>query len=684
MSARADRAAARSRARPSPTAQAPEARTPTAAELAWIALPACALVSLAAIVVLGPPLGEALFAPGSDALWPASWWGAQGNPEPAKHGRYILAVLAPLLLVGAVLAGARRAPALRPRAIAAAVLASQVLAAAFVAVAILAQHDVILGDARLEPVFGLGAVLVAAGLVVAAVLALRRGEVVARIASLARETRGRRIAGAAIAAAFAALWLIEAVTTDRLIEDLGQMTWTLNDAFAVLNGRTPLVDYHNIYGKLVPFPAALALAAFGETTLVYTLTLTLASIASRLAVYAVFRRVVGSSLLALGLFLPFVATSAIGHIVIQAGLWPMRYAGAYLTLWLTARHVDGARPRQAWILFFVGGLVAINTVEFGVGALAATAAALLCARPPAAARDALRLGGEAVAGLLAAVVAVSALTLVRAGELPKVELLTEWPRIVTDLGWFSQPLPTLGMHLVLYATFVGARGVAAVRLARGAADRLLTSMLAWSGAFGLLAGGYYVGRPDQVKLYAMMSAWSLALGLLAVASVRALGNAGWRRPALGHLLVLFGFALSVCLIGRLPQPQDQVERLTRSMPAPSYRPYAKQFVAQRTRPGEAVVILLPLGHRIAHELGLRNVSPYVVETAIVTREQMRTVIDAARAEGARSIFVPQPGTLLLQEIEAPPQHLEALAAAGFRQRASVPGLVEMRSGPGRG
>ena len=41
------------------------------------------------------------------------------------------------------------------------------------------------------------------------------------------------------------------------------MTWTLNDAFAVLDGRTPLVDYHLIYAKLLPYPAALVLLAFG-------------------------------------------------------------------------------------------------------------------------------------------------------------------------------------------------------------------------------------------------------------------------------------------------------------------------------------------------------------------------------------------------------------------------------------
>jgi hypothetical protein len=677
MSTKADRATGR---RSDAAASAADARALTAAEVAWIALPPCALLSLAAILVLGPPLGEALFAPGGDPLWPVGWWNSAGNPEPAKHGRYLVATVAPLLLVAAVLGGMRRAPLMRSGTIRAGVLASEALVVGFVGFAVLVHHNVIVVGQRLEPVWGLGAALVAAALVATAAVALRRRAVAERIGALARETPARRIAALAVATLFAAAWLVEAVTTDRLSEDFGVMTWTLNDAFAVLNGRTPLVDYHNIYGKLVPYPAALALAAFGTTALVYTLILTLVSLLAMLAVYAVFRRVVRSSALALALFLPFVAASAIGHVVIQAGLWPMRYAGAYLMIWLTARQVDGAWPRQPWVLFFVGGLVAINTIEFGVGAVVATLAALLCARPPADPRAALRLCAEAAAGLLAAVAAVAALTLARAGELPKPELFTEWPRIFTDLGWFSAPLPTIGMHLALYATFAAAIAAATVRLARAAEDRLLTSMLAWSGFFGLLAGGYFVGRPDQVKLYAMVSAWSLALGLLTVVCVRALSARDWRRPAPAQLLVLFGFALTVCLIGRLPAPQDQVERLTRSTRAPTYRPYAKEFVRQRTRPGETVVILLPMGFRIAHELGLKNVAPYVVSNAIVTRGQMRTVIETARQEGVRSIFIPQPGTLLTQEIEAPPEHLGMLASAGFRQGTEVPGLIELRRG----
>jgi hypothetical protein len=93
------------------------ARTLGAAEVAWIALPPFALLAVAAIVLLGPPLGHAVFAPGSEQLWPPGWWETMGHPEPAKQGRYLVAALAPLLLAGTILVGARRGVRLRSRTV---------------------------------------------------------------------------------------------------------------------------------------------------------------------------------------------------------------------------------------------------------------------------------------------------------------------------------------------------------------------------------------------------------------------------------------------------------------------------------------------------------------------------------------------------------------------------------------
>ncbi len=653
--------------------------TPAPAELAWIAALPCALVALAAIVALGPPLGHVLFPRPSaaDALWPPHWEESQGHPAPVKQARYILAVLAPLLLAGVVVMAARRAPLLRPATVRALVRTSQLALLAFAVLAVLGQYDVVLGR-RVPHVFGFGALAGAAVLVAATLLALRRLDVAQRLAALARETAARRRIGFAVAAAASLIWLLQGIYTDALAEDIGTLDWTVNDAFAVLKGRTPLVDYHVLYAKLLPYPEALAMALFGTTGLVYTLLSTLLSLLALLAVYAIFRRLTHSSLLALALFVPFLALGDLRHTMAETEMWPMRYGGVYLMAWLTLRQLDGRRPRRVWTLSLVGSLLAINDLEFGMAALLATVVALVCAYPPPSARAALRLAGELAAGAAGAVAIVVAGTLVRAGALPDPALLLEWPRIFSRLGWFTLAMPVAGLHLAIYATFAAAIAVATVRLLRGAHDVLLTSMLAWSGVFGLVAGVYYVGRSDTVKLVSMFSAWGFALALLTIVVVRSLAAQGWRRPSLAQLLVLFGFALAICSILRAPSAVQQVRRLTAKLPPPVYRQYAERFVRAHTRPGERVAILLPMSDRIAYELGLDDVAPYGTEEALVTRWQIQTLIDQMRREHAHALF--------LKEGRISPAQLELFASEGFRtvatQRAEAApigfmGFIEM-------
>jgi hypothetical protein len=207
-------------------------------------------------------------------------------------------------------------------------------------------------------------------------------------------------------------------------------------------------------------------------------------------------------------------------------------------------------------------------------------------------------------------------------------------------------------------------------------------MLAWSGTFGLLAGSYYVGRSDDIKLYSLFSAWGLALALLTVACVRGLAARGWRAPTVAELLVLLGLALSACVVLRMPAPNEQLARLTRSQPAPSYRPAMERFVARHTQRGERVAILVPESFRIAYELGLTNVSPYVMSSAIVTRAQLRTLLDAIRREHVREVFMPAPGYVVLTDGASAPEHLRALRGAGFERGASQPGFLELRRAGG--
>jgi hypothetical protein len=666
-------------------------QTLNATAIAWIALIPCAAVAVAAIALLGPPLGHLLFSPGSQTLWPPGWREATGHAEPAKHGRYLIAVLAPALLVAAVLLGSRRQPSLPSRLVRVLTLTSQAAVLAFVVAFLLRQHVLHNVGQPAPPVFGPVTALVAAALLLVALLAMRRDDVAAWAAEHARETRTRRRVAFAIAVAFTAIWLLKVLMTDDLTGDLAglNLPFTMDDASAVLNGRTPLVDYHGIYAKLLPYATALVMAAVGSTIFVFTTWMALLDGLALIAVYATLRFVTRSSLLALALFLPFLATSDLGDARIDAGaitpftfaaMWPMRYGGAYLMAWLAARHVGGRAPRRVWPLFFVGGLVAIDNLEFGVGALVATLAALLCARPPRTLRAALALAGEAAAGLTGAIAAVCLLTLAHSGALPDPALLLEWPRIFTALGWFSIPLPATGLHLVLYATFVAAIAAAAVRLARRADDVLLTGMLAWSGVFGLLASGYFIGRPDTYKLDGILSAWAFALAMLTVLSVRTLAARGWRRPTVPELLVLFGFALSICSLREVSPPHEQISRLTRPLPTPVYEVTVREFVRPRTHPGQTVVMLVPMGHRIAQDLSLNNVAPYAFMNEIVTRRQMQTLIDTLRRERVRQLFLPEPHSGLRQEGDSAAAQLRLLRSIGFERTAADSGILELSRG----
>ena len=677
MSATAGRSDRDGAAAAEPAAETARAATP--AEIAWIALLPCALVALLAILVVGPPLGHLLFdADGSNALWPPGWWESRGTPEPVELGRFVVAALAPIGYAGLLLLLSRRPPLLPAAAIRAGTWAGQVGLLAFAAVALVAQLRI--RDPEMVSAHGTGMLVGAAAITLALVLVPRSGAVRARLARVGRERPLTRVACAVAALLAAILWVSPAIDTDRLVEDTGVLNWTMDDAFAVLDGRDPLVDFRNIYAKLLPYPAALAMRVFGESGAVYSLFMTLLGVLALLAVYLVLRRVSRSSLLALVLFVPFVAQSSLGGGMILLGTWPMRYAGAYLMAWLTVRHLDGARPHAAWVVFLVGGLAVVNNLDFGLAALVASAAAMLCARPPSSWRAAGRLAAAAAGGVLGALALVCAFTLVRAGALPQPDVVLEWQPIFTRLGWFSLPMPTLGLHLAIYATFAAASAVAVVRVARAADDTLLTGMLAWSGVFGLGAGAYFAGRSDYIKLIAMFSAWTLALALLAIVCLRALAARDWRAPTIPELLVLSGIALAAAAVPQIPRPNDVLARLTQDLPPPSYRQEAKAFVLRHARPGERVAILLPLASRLAYELAMENVSPYQYQNAIVTTGQMSRLLRTLDRERVAHVFTPSPGHQIAGDSEAAAEQVQALRDAGFAIVESRPGMLAFERG----
>jgi hypothetical protein len=629
--------------------------------VAWIALLPCAALVVLAILLLGPPLGQIMFPRSDVAFLPSVAQELAPRPEPTEQARFLLALTGPLLLTACVVLGVRHAKPLAPTTIARLVGASQLVALVFVAVCFVVQHRY--RFTRLDvPVpslhtwyFSLATLASAGAIAVAIAAVLGTERLRRRIASaLLADSRPRRIAGTALALVAIVISLLPAINFEHTIVRAHDLIvihfpFWLDETFAALDGRYPLVDFAAQYGSLWIYPIAGSMAVLGSSIGVFTVTMSVIGGAAMVAVFASLRRVARSTSVGLLLFLPFLATSffmmegpldnryAISNLF---GTFPLRYAGPFLLLWLVARQLDGASPRRARWLFLAAGVVILNNVEFGLPALGATVAALLWSCERLTARRLRRLAVEAMIGLLGALIVVSLLTLVVAHSLPHLGLLVRYSRLFALSGFGLLPMvPTIGISTVLYLTYLGAIGAASVRAVERAPDRLLTGLLAWSGVFGLGIGSYYMGRSHPQVLTNMFAAWALSVTLLFLLAIRGLGARARRRPTIPELACLFAFGITVCSLAQLPTPWAQVERLRRTGVAIYRHPAGEAFIRLHTRRGEAVAILPRLGHRIAYNLGIVDVVPYGDGRSLLTFDQYDEMLADLRASGSRKVFL---------------------------------------------
>ncbi|MGN6189904.1 MAG: hypothetical protein ACTHOE_13500 [Conexibacter sp.] len=650
-------------------------------ELAWLLAVPCAALTLLSILALGPFVGDTLLPHSSVAFFEPAV--QELAPEPHEQGRFLVALLGPLLLAGATIALARGGASLRATLVRPLVWAAQTALIAFAVVCLVVQRGLVFAVPNAEPTtqrYFTNATLIAAALgaagVVAAVRSMRLRALAAR---LVRETPARRVGWTLAAALLIAVWQLHAFNTEGTVFNESppaayHLQFTLDETFAVLNGRTPLVSFIPQYGSLLPYLAAGTMALLGSSVGVFTGVMCLISALSLLAIYDLLRRLARSSLSALLLFAPFLATSWFllrGPLANRYTLatifadYPIRFAGPWLLAWLTARQLDrapGAPRARTWPLFLAAGLVAINNVDHGIPALGALVAALLWTTPLTRSRLA-RLAREAAIGLLAAYALVALVTLARAGALPDLTLLLRFARLYAAAGFAMLPMPRLGLHTLIYVTFAAALAVATVRALRpdAAEDRALTGMLAFVAVFGLGSGAYYAGRSHPEVLVASFAAWSLALALLTLLVVRELAaraaqGGGWPEPAAA--LCLLAFCVAGCSLAQTPTPWGQLQRLRQTGEPLLRAPAGQPFVAAHVRRGEHVAILLQLGHRIAENVHVTNVSPYTTSFATPAVSQLQDVVRALRREGGTKVFVPTTPS-------AVPDVRPALTADGF-------------------
>jgi hypothetical protein len=673
---------------PRSRSRAVDAQPSDAGTAAWIwALP-CAAVTVALVAWLAPPLSDVLY-PSTLPVLPT----VEANPEPVEQTRFLLSLLGPVLLAGAVMLAAPRLPVSK-RVAAPLALAAQALGLAVVVACVVRQFG---NEWRIE-FFTAGQLAGAAALAAALMLAARRGW----LSGWRFEPRWLALAAPALALLLTGVWFLSYLNTDQTICTYGDCyntAFMADETFAVLNGLTPLVDHTAAYGSLWPLVLAPVMALAGKTLFVWSVLMWALTVAMLLALFGVLRRVTHSSLGALALFLPlmtFTYYAASRDLDAPIQIYqqvPLRTAGPFLLAWLAARRLErgaGGTPSAVWPLGLAAGLVALNNADFGLAALGATVAALLWSEPPRSRRALGRLAGHFALGLAGAYALVALVTLVRAGALPDPAKAVEFARIYTRSGVGVWPLlRLLGLPLAIYLTYAAAIGVATVRTRRGAENRTLTGMLAWSGIFGLGSGAYYMGASTILAIATLFPAWGLCLALLTVAAVRQLAARRERIPGVPVLAALFGFALTATFLVMPPTrlaPWSQVERLETEpyYAPPDAEPLAKpvdpafrRFVASTPaadgrftiRRGAAVVFFTATGHLLADAYGIKDVVPYTGRS-VFTEQQFDEAIEALRRAGGSTVLVP---TMIVPRIAA------LLVERGFRVqttsgwRAGVPG-----------
>jgi hypothetical protein len=197
-------------------------------------------------------------------------------------------------------------------------------------------------------------------------------------------------------------------------------------------------------------------------------------------------------------------------------------------------------------------------------------------------------------------------------------------------------------------------------------------MLAYVGVLGLGGFSSWAGRSHPLALSGMFPAWALATALLVWSVVRSIQTAPVLSPAvvihwlLPSLAVVTMFGLMVSSLWQFPVPWTQIQRIVAHDERPvdgvsvdesiacvgtsipvgclpvltkAERASADRFVSSRTRPGDRVVILTGLGHVVARESHVVNVSPYPYPDLILSASQLQAVLRQLQESGGSKLFL---------------------------------------------
>lgn len=439
---------------------------------------------------------------------------------------------------------------------------------------------------------------------------------------------------------------------------------------AILYGHTTLVDFFPQYQNLLAYLLSPVFYTFGFSYATFSLTMTLLAFIGIMLMVQVFRIVTDRNFLNTSLLvIPFISVIFFPIAVFDDGILlntftfavigSVRYLGWMIITYLVCKTLQrGFSYNRIFVLFTIGGLVAINNADFGIPSLVGSLAAVLLTAEQTllpSLKTSLKTGIIFCVSVLIAVSLFIGFTYFRSGELPDITSALAYQRMFAYYGFGMYPMPRWGLQWLIYITFMAAIFVAVYKKLNHdkspltSQERIIIGLLIFSGVSGCGIAMYYVGRSLEKVMVAIFTAWSFSLLLLIWEQFNDWKN-NWSYFSqqdrliryIPTIILLFSYCSFVGNILTTPSPFIQIPRIISSNDG-SYQQTIENsaiFIKSNTHPGEKVTIIHNLGHEVADAAQVFNIFPYArAAGSLIMKDQINKIMFQIEKEKVNKIFI---------------------------------------------
>ncbi|MFN2476111.1 MAG: hypothetical protein ABR526_07210 [Chthoniobacterales bacterium] len=420
------------------------------------------------------------------------------------------------------------------------------------------------------------------------------------------------------------------------------LEYTAGEYFGIATGKTPFVNFFPQYNSLLPILVAPVFRLAGYTLLNFTTVMVLLSLLGLLSIFFVFVKLTRSSSVALAYYLPILAFGFYGPFSYFA-VWPMRYVWPMVCFAVLAWAISKPALWRWGVLGALAGSGAINNLDFGVPALAASVAAIFLSRTQNTIKA---VSGFAVGGV-ASVLFIEIALYARSGQLPDLSQAATFSKIFGAYGFAMLPWPYAGLYWVVCLTYLLCLFVAVISWLRRENDALYAGVLAFIAVFGCGSLMYYVGRSHPHVLLALFVPWAIAAMLLLHGFVSDFQRTWLSRSAylsaFPGLLLIFHYTFFAAQLGPNVDPVLAQSQWFHRKDAERARGQKglRSFILRNVAPSTPTVLAFPMGSKIAGKNNLRDVFPFAHPGAIILKAQAEQLQKAITSNGVNKVFVSQ-------------------------------------------